>query len=56
MDWNKVTVDTKYLPQLSALNTAKEIKDYINNLLEFLKGLIKRIVLAAKDIAGYFYP
>ena len=56
MDWNKVTVDTKYLSQLSALNTAKEIKDYINNLLEFLKDLIKRIVLAAKNIVGYSCP
>ena len=56
MDWNKVIVGIKHLPQLGALNTAKEIKDYISGLLEFLEGLIKRIVPEAKDIVGYSYP
>ena len=56
MDWNKVVASTEYLLQLSALNTAKKIKDYINNLLEFLKGFIKKIVLAVGDIAGYSCP
>jgi len=35
---------------------AKEIKDYITNLLEFLEGLVKRTVLAAKDMVGYSCP
>ena len=56
MDQNKVVTGTKYLLQLGAFNTAKEIKNYISNLLEFLKNFIKKIVLAAKDTVGYSYP
>ena len=56
MDWNKVTADIKYFLQLSTLNIAKEIKDYISNLLKFLEGLIKKTVLTAKDTVGYSYP
>ena len=56
MDQNKVIVGVEHLPQLGTLNTAKEIKNYISNLLEFLEDLIKRTVLAAKDTVGYSYP
>jgi len=56
MDWDRVIVGIKHLPQLGALTIAKEIKDYITNLLEFLEGLVKRTVPVAKDIVGYSYP
>jgi len=56
MDRDGVVVGVEHLPQLGALAIAKEIKDYITNLLEFLEGLVKRIVPAAKDIVGYSCP
>jgi len=56
MDRDRVAVGIEHLPQLGALTTAKEIKDYITNLLEFLEGLVKRTVPAAKDIVGYSCP
>jgi len=56
MDRDRVAVGAEHLPQLGALTTAKEIKDYITNLLEFLEGLVKRTVPAAKDIVGYSCP
>ena len=46
----------KMLVNFFLTNTAEEIKDYISNLLEFLEGLIKRIVPAAKDTVGYSCP
>jgi len=56
MDRDRVVVGAEYLPQLGALAMAKEIEDYITNLLEFLEGLVKRTVPAAKDIVGYSCP
>jgi len=56
MDGDRVIVGVEHLLQLGALAMAKEIKDYITNLLEFLEGLVKRTVPAAKDMVGYSCP
>jgi len=56
MDWDRVVAGAEHLPQPGALATAEEIKNYITNLLEFLEGLVKRTVPAAKDIVGYSCP
>ena len=56
MDRDGIAAGAEHLPQLGALTSTREIKDYTSNLLDFLEDLVKRIVLVIKDIVGYLYP